>query len=205
MRTPSKYQLASIAAATIIASYLAVTAGMKISQSPQPLDIPPMLLAQAANSDYYLKIEGIEGESTDEMHKGQIEIMSYTWGMSNSGSMAASSGAGAGKTSFTSIRITTAVSKASPLLFESVATGKHFPSATLSLVKSDGGQEFMKVTLSDVLISSYQTTGNSGEAPTESFRLNFAKIEYEYTPQSPDGSMEATVKAGYDLAANKKV
>ena len=63
----------------------------------------------------------------------------------------------------------------------------------------------MKVTLSDVIISSYQTTGMSGGAPLESFKLNFAKIEYEYTPQKPDGSLDAPVKAGYDLALAKKV
>lgn len=205
MRKTNKYQLASIAAATILVSYVAVTAGMQFSKSPQSLDIPPVLLAQAANVDYYLKIEGIDGESTDDIHKGQIDIQSFSWGMSNSGSMAAGSGGGSGKVSFTSIRMSTALSKASPMLFEAVAIGKHFPSATLTLVNSERGQEFMKVTLSDVMVSSYQTNGMSGNSPTESFRLNFAKIEFEYKPQSSDGSMEATVKAGYDLATNKKV
>jgi type VI secretion system secreted protein Hcp len=174
--------------------------------SPQSLDLPPVLLAEAAAVDYFLMIEGIEGESASETHRGQIEIDSFSWGMSNSGSMAAGGGGGAGKTSFSSLRVATTVSKASPKLFESVATGKHFPSATLTLVDSEQrGQEIMKVTLSDVIISSYQSSGASGSAPTESFKLNFAKIEYEYTPQKPDGSLDAPVKAGYDLALNKKV
>ncbi len=203
MFTPNKFQLAAIVAASIL---VAITAAMQTNQNPRSLDIPPVLLAEGAAVDYFLKIEGIDGESTNEMHKGQIEIMSFSWGMSNSGSMAAGSGGGAGKVSFGSVRIMTTVSKASPVLFESVATGKHFPTATLTVVNSEQrGQEYMKVTLSDVLISSYQTGGMSGEAPTESFRLNFAKIEYEYTPQNPDGSMDAPVKAGYDLALNKKV
>ena len=206
MRRPSTYQLASIVAATVLVSYMAATAAMQTRQIPQSLDLPPVLLAEAASVDYFLKIEGVEGESMSETHKGQIEIDSFSWGMSNSGSMAAGGGGGAGKVSFTSLRLTTIVSKASPMLFESVATGKHFPSATLTLVDSEQrGTEFMKVTLSDVMISSYQTAGVSGGAPTESFRLNFAKIEYEYTPQSSDGSMDAPVKAGYDLALNKKV
>ena len=156
--------------------------------------------------DYFLKIEGIDSESSNEGYKDHIEIDSFSWGMSNSGSMASGGGGGAGKVSFTSIRLTTEVSKASPKLFESVATGKHFPSATLTLVDSEQrGQEFMKVTLSDVIISSYQTTGMSGGAPLESFKLDFAKMEYEYTPQKPDGSLDAPVKAGYDLALAKKV
>jgi type VI secretion system secreted protein Hcp len=204
MRTPNKVQLASIAAASILASYIAATAGMQNS-SLQSLDIPPVLIAEAAAVDYYLKIEGIEGESASDTHKGQIEIDSFSWGMSNSGSMAAGSGGGAGKASFTSLRVTTAVSKASPMLFESVVTGKHFPSATMTLIDSEQRGQFMKVTLSDVMISSYQTAGASGETPAESFRLNFAKIEYEYTPQKADGSLDTPVKAGYDLAQNKKV
>jgi type VI secretion system secreted protein Hcp len=190
-------------------SYIAITAVMQMApgnQTPQSLDIPPVLLAEGAAVDYFLKIEGIDGESTDEMHKGQIEIMSYSWGMSNSGSMAAGGGGGAGKVSFSSIRFVSPVSKASPMLFESVATGKHFPTATLSVVNSElRGQEFMKVTLTDVMISSYQVSGQSGDAPTESFKLSFSKIEYEYTPQSEDGSLDAPVKAGYDVAANKKI
>jgi type VI secretion system secreted protein Hcp len=205
MRTPSNVQLASIAAASILAGYIVATAGMQAG-SPQSLDLPPVLLAEAAAVDYFLMIEGIEGESASETHRGQIEIDSFSWGMSNSGSMAAGGGGGAGKTSFSSLRVATTVSKASPKLFESVATGKHFPSATLTLVDSEQrGQEIMKVTLSDVIISSYQSSGASGSAPTESFKLNFAKIEYEYTPQKPDGSLDAPVKAGYDLALNKKV
>lgn len=209
MRKPTKVQLASIAAVSVLLSYVAVVAGMQMltkKQNLQSLDIPPVLLAEGAAVDYFLKIEGIEGESTDEIHKGQIEIMSFSWGVSNSGSMAAGSGAGAGKASFSSIRLITAVSKASPMLFESVATGKHFPTATITIVNSEQrAQEFMKVTLSDVLISSYQLNGQSVEVPIESFKLNFAKIEYEYTPQKPDGSMDTTVKAGYDLAQAKKL
>ncbi|MGI0036842.1 MAG: type VI secretion system tube protein Hcp [Nitrososphaera sp.] len=205
MRTPNKVQLASIAAASILAGYIALTAGMQ-SSPPQSLDIPPVLLAEAAAVDYFLKIEGVDGESTSETHKDWIEIQSFSWGMSNSGSMAAGGGGGAGKASFSSLRLTTDISKASPKLFEACATGKHFPSATLTLVDSEQrGLEFMKVTLSDVIISSYQSAGTSGEFPAESFRLNFAKIEYEYTPQKADGSMDAAVKAGYDLALNKKV
>lgn len=205
MRTPNKVQLASIAAASILAGYIVATAGMH-SSTPQSLDIPPVLLAEAAAVDYFLKIEGIDGESTSEAHKNQLEIDSFSWGMSNSGSMAAGGGGGAGKVSFSTLRLTTPISKASPKLFEACATGKHFPTATLTLVDSEQrGQEFMKVTLSDVIISSYKTTGMSGEAPVESFSLNFAKIEYEYTPQKLDGSMDSSVKAGYDLALAKKV
>ena len=94
------------------------------------------MTADAAAVDYFLKIEGIEGESIDDRHKGEIDIMSFSWGMSNSGTFASGGGSGAGKVSFGSIRLNTPVSKASPMIFESVATGKHFPTVTLSAVKT---------------------------------------------------------------------
>ena len=75
-----------------------------------------------------------------------------------------------------------------------------------SVVKTgQENQEFLKITLTDVIISSYQAGRMSGDIPMDSFKLNFAKIEYEYKPQSPDGSLDASVKAGWDLKENKKV
>jgi len=163
------------------------------------------MAADAAAVDYFLKIEGIEGESTAEGHRGEIKILSYSWGASNSGVFASGAG-GAGKVNFGSLRLTTAgVSIASPSLFDVVATGKHLPTATLTLAKADQGYDYLKVTLSDVVISSYQTAGAAGQVPIENIRLNFAQIEYEYTPQKPDGSLGTTVRAGWDLAANKRL
>lgn len=206
MKKTTMVQLTSGVAASVLVGYIAVFSAWQGNQQPQALDFPPVMIADAAAVDYFLKIEGIEGESIDDKHKGEIDIMSYSWGMSNSGSFAAGSGGGAGKVSFGTIRLTTAVTKASPMIFESVATGKHFPNVTISAVKTGAiGQEFLKVTLTDVIITSYQTGGVVGEVPTDSFRLNFAKIEFEYKPQSADGSLDASVKAGWDLKANKKV
>ena len=206
MKKTKKMQLTSVVAASVLLGYIAVSSAWQGNQQPQALDFPPVMTADAAAVDYFLKVEGIEGESLDDRHKGEIDILSFSWGMSNSGSFASGSGAGAGKASFGSIRVTTAVTKASPLIFESVATGKHIPNVTLSAVKTGAtGQEFLKVTLTDVVITSYQTGGTVGEVPTDTFRLNFAKIEIEYKPQKADGSLDASVNAGWDLQANKKV
>ena len=91
--------------------------------------------------------------------------MSYSWGMSNSGSSASGRGGGVGKVSFGSIRLSTGINKASPMLFEAVAKGKHFPTATISVLKTGQvEQEFLKVALTEVMISSYQTAGMSGGA-----------------------------------------
>jgi type VI secretion system secreted protein Hcp len=199
-------QLASVAAASVLVGYMVVISAWQGNQQPHSLDFPPVMTADAAAVDYFLKIDGIEGESFDDRHKGEIDVMSFSWGMSNSGTFASSGGSGAGKVSFGSIRLNTAVSKASPMIFESVATGKHFPNVTLSAVRTGAiGEEFLIITLTDVMITSFQTGGMVGEVPTDTFRLNYAKIEFEYKPQKADGSLDAPVKAGYDLKANKKV
>lgn len=159
-----------------------------------------------AAADYFLKIEGVEGESTDASHKGQIEIDSFSWGVSNSGSMAAGGGGGAGKASFSDLHFTKTVDKSSPKLMEAVATGEHLRSVDLVVRKAGGEQlEYYKVTLQDVVISGYSTTGSSGEAPSESISLNFSKIIFEYTPQNADGTAGAPLKTGYDLALAKKI
>lgn len=163
--------------------------------------------ASAASVDYFLKIDGIEGESTDRAHKGEIEIESFSWGVSQGGNRAAGGGGGTGKANFQDFHFTMQVSKASPKLFLATATGQHIKEAVLTARKSgENQQEYLKVTFTDLLISSYQTGGSSGDVvPTDEVSLNYSKIEIEYTPQKEDGSADTPVKAGYDLKANKKV
>ncbi|MBS3925092.1 MAG: type VI secretion system tube protein Hcp [Nitrosarchaeum sp.] len=159
--------------------------------------------ASAASVDYFLKIDGVPGESTDDKHKGWIEIESFSWGASQSS--ATSGGGGAGKVSISDFSFTSSASKASPKLFEHVVTGKHIKDVTLQLCVAGEGREsqcYLDIVLSDVLVSSYQSQGSSGEQPTEQLSLNFSKIEFKY---QPIGSSEAPVKAGYDLKKNVKV
>jgi type VI secretion system secreted protein Hcp len=164
-------------------------------------------------SDYFLEIDGIKGESGDSKHKGEIELESWSWGVSLPRASAASGGGGgAGKVVFQDIHFTSRTSSASPQLFLSCATGQHIKKAVLTVRKAGGGQqEYYKVTLEDILVSSYQQgspeggDANQGTLPVDTFSLDFAKIELEYSPQKPDGSLDAPVKAGYDLKQNKKV
>ena len=102
-----------------------------------------------AASDYFLKIDGVDGESKDDKHKGEIDIMSWSFGASQSGSIAAGGGGGAGKVIMQDFHFTKSVDKASPKLFEAIATGKHLKEAKLVL-RSDGGQmiKFLKMSLS---------------------------------------------------------
>jgi len=160
-------------------------------------------------SDYLLELDGIKGESSDSKHKGTIDIESFSWGVSQPASATAGrGGSGGGKAVFQDIHFTTKLSSASPQLFLTCATGQHIKKAVLFVRKSGGDQqEYYKVTLEDLLVSSYEQSGGGGEdtAPTDSFSLNFARIELEYSPPRADGSTDAPVKAGYDISANKKV
>ncbi len=158
--------------------------------------------------DYFLDIDGIKGESTDDKHKDKIDLESWSWGESNSGAHGAGGGGGAGKVAMQDFHFVMKVNKASPELMLACATGKHIPKATLICRKAGGTQgEFLKVTMSDLLVSSYQTggSGHGGVLPTDQISLNFSKIEWDYKPQKKDGSLDASVKAGYDVKANKKV
>jgi type VI secretion system secreted protein Hcp len=158
--------------------------------------------------DFFLRIDGIEGESVDDRHKNEIEVLSWSWGESQTGmSAAGGGGGGAGRINMQDFHFTTKVNKAGPKLMIACATGEHISSAKLICRKAGGEQwEYMTWTLTDVLVSSYQAGGTEGNTiPMEQFSLNFAKIEFEYKPQKPDGSLDAPVKAGYDLKAYTKV
>lgn len=134
-----------------------------------------------AQVDYFLKLAGIDGESTDAQHKDEIEVLSFSWGVSNSGTIGTvGGGAGAGKATLQDFHFVANFNKASPTLMQYCATGKHIQDAVLIGRGARGtGDEFYKVKLFDILITSYQTGGAGGDqVPTDSFSLNFAKIDY---------------------------
>lgn len=171
-------------------------------------DIFALQYADAAQVDYFLKVDGIEGESTHPNHGNEIEVLSWSWGVSNSGSFSGGGGGGAGKASFSDISITKTLDKSSPKLFLATASGEHIKevklagSTTLSPDKKDTkSQDYYIITLTDVIISSYQTGGSSGDVvPTESVSFNFAKIKVEYKPQKPDGTLGDTISEEWDIA-----
>src|SRR6478736_7780020 len=110
--------------------------------------------------DAFLKIEGIQGESTDKAHKDEIEVFSFSWGTANTGTGSVGGGGGAGKASFQDLHFTMPISKAAPNLMLACATGKHIPEATLTCRKAGGSQvEFLKIKLADILVSSFSNGG----------------------------------------------
>jgi len=160
----------------------------------------------AQSVDMFIKIDTIPGESTDKDHTDEIDVDSFSWGATQSGSSASGGGAGSGKVSFQDFHFVHKVDKASPKLFEATATGKHIPKVEFTVRKAgDKPFEYIKITMSDVLISGFNAGGSGDKKPTEEVTLNFAKIEFEYTPQDADGKALDKVKAGYDLKAGTKV
>lgn len=197
-------QIASLAVATVLAAYV-----VSSSFAPKSLTAEQLLeiqYADAAQVDYFLKIDGIDGESTSDRHKNEIEIESFSWGASNTGATGAGGGGGAGKVTFQDIHFTKKLDKASPKLMLACATGEHIKDVVLvGELSGKRGQQFLEIKLTDVLVSSYQSGGSSGNIPTDSFSLNFAKIEFTYFPVNANGTLGEPVKAGWDVKENAEV
>jgi type VI secretion system secreted protein Hcp len=159
--------------------------------------------------DAFLKLDGIQGESQDKVHSGEIEIESFSWGATNPTTGASGGGGGTGKVSFQDLHFTMPTSTASPNLMLACATGRHIRTATLTCRKAGGTNalEFMKIKLSDCLVSSYSNgshvidTGFSALAgnedlPSDQMSLNFLKIDFLYTSQSTGETVETSFDAG---------
>ena len=155
--------------------------------------------------DYFLKLDGVKGESTDAKHKDEIDIESWSWGLTQSGAPGHGGGAGAGKATLQDFHFVMRLTRASPALMRACATGQHIKTATLTGRKAGKGQmEYLTFKLQDVLVSSYQTGGSEqADLPVDQVSLNFAKIEVAYREQEKDGSLGDATQFKYDLKANK--
>lgn len=151
----------------------------------------------------YMKYDGIDGEVMDPVMPGAIDVMSFSWGVSNAGSSGGGGGGGAGKASFSDLSFMSSVSKASPQLFLHCCSGKHIKKAVLSCRKAgERPVEYLRITMEDVMITGFQEGGDAHSVPTESISMNYTKIEIKYFYQRPDGQTEVH-RAGWDLKQNK--
>jgi type VI secretion system secreted protein Hcp len=156
--------------------------------------------------DMFLKIDGIEGDSTSDKYKGWIDVLSFGWGATNATTFSTSGGFGSGKVNIQDFSFVKQPDMATAKLFRGVATGQHFTSATLSLVKAGGSQvEFMKLKMSDVLVTGYQTGGSAGMLPAEQVSFSFSKVELSTAEQKADGTIGAWDTISFDIAASKSV
>ena len=154
--------------------------------------------------DMFLKIDDIEGESVDDVHAGEIDVLSWSWGMSQSGSTHTGPGGGAGKVNVQDLSFTHYIDKSSANLMMLCCNGKHFEEATLVVRKAgEMPLEYLILTMKGGLISSVSTGGSGGEDRlTENVTLNFSEFKTEYVPQMADGSGDASIIIGWNIAKN---
>jgi type VI secretion system secreted protein Hcp len=156
--------------------------------------------------DYFIKFDGIKGESADAKHKDEIDIESWSWGATQQADSGTGSGRGTGKVSMQDFHFVMTLNRASPGLLKACATGNHIKEATLSARRAGKGQQdYLTFKFHDVIISSFQTGGSesASTSPMEQVAFNFSKLEMEYKPQKVDGSLGAPVHFKYDLKASK--
>ncbi|NDR59046.1 Hcp family type VI secretion system effector [Aliiruegeria sabulilitoris] len=158
--------------------------------------------------DMFLDIEGeIEGESQDHVHADEIDVLAWSWGMSQSGTFHVGGGGGAGKANFQDLSVTKWVDRSSPVLMLYCSNGDHFSKAVLTVRKAGKDPvEYIVITMTDVLITSVSTGGSGGEDRlTENVTLNFRQVEVNYKQQGPQGDVVDEKDYGWNIAENVQV
>jgi type VI secretion system secreted protein Hcp len=160
--------------------------------------------SDSGHMDIVLKVDGIDGESLIQDHEGEIDVLAWSWGATQSVSMVGGGGAGASKVNVEDLSLTKYVDKASIDLLRACFSGAHLSEATL-IVRKSGGEplDYMVITMSSVIVTSVSTGGSGGdERLTENVTLNFAKVTVSYTPQKDDGSGDADIVFTWNIEKN---
>jgi type VI secretion system secreted protein Hcp len=156
--------------------------------------------------DMFLKLSnGLEGESRDKSRPKQIDVLAWSWGMSQSGTTHVGGGGGAGKANFQDISVTKWVDKSSPKLMQACAKGTHIDTGELVVRKAgDTPLEYIKIELEDIMVTSVSTGGSGGEDRlTENVSLNFCKFKVSYQEQDDKGAKKGgAVEFGWNIAEN---
>jgi type VI secretion system secreted protein Hcp len=164
-------------------------------------------------SDMFLKVDGIDGESSDDKHPGEIEVLSYSWGVKQqrSGSASSAGSLSTGRADFSDFSIVKAIDKASPTLALACADGTHLKSVKLELCRAGGDkQPYMEYKFSDVIITSFRPGGNNNgdteTLPLEEVSFAYGKAEWKYTQTKVQGGKgSGNVAGGWDLTKNAKL
>lgn len=153
--------------------------------------------------DYFLKIDGIEGESQDEKHKNEIQLMSWSWGASNVSSVSGTGGSGAGKADLSDFSCMVYFDKSTPKFFKSICKGTHIAKGTMSAVKSGAdGKPYLKVDFTELFVTGLQMSA-SGEVPTVSLSFTYNEIKMDYSTQDEKGNVASTGPVTFSTKANK--
>lgn len=153
--------------------------------------------------DYFLKLDTVEGESTDEKHKNQIQLLSFSWGASNTSSVAGTGGSGAGKADLSDFSVMTFFDKATPKLFKGLCLGTHFKTGTVEAVKSGSdGKPYLKLDFKELFCTSVQVSA-SNEIPAVSLSFSYNEIKVDYSAQNEQGNLVSTGAVTYNVKENK--
>ncbi|PZO68124.1 MAG: type VI secretion system tube protein Hcp [Paracoccus denitrificans] len=159
--------------------------------------------------DIFLKLSNnIKGEAQDDTHRDEIDVLSWSWGLTQSGTTHIGSGGGGGKVNVQDISLTKYVDRATNDLIKRCTSGEHIENGELIVRKSGGTTpvEYFRIKLQGIMITSYQTGGSKDglDRVQESLNLNFRKFEVVYTMQETSGAAGAESMAGWDIAENKE-
>lgn len=162
-------------------------------------------------TDAYLKIQGVDGESTAHGFEKWIEIESFSWGAETPTRVGPGAGGmSTGRVEISSFNVSKKVDASTPILFQYCCTGKHFPQATVALTKAGGGGQDLKFLTYDfkgLFVSSIQMAGGADRnaLPSDGLAFSFGSVEISYTPQDAKGGAGSPVRASYDVTKAKAV
>lgn len=155
--------------------------------------------------DMFIKIDGIEGESLDAVHKNEIQVLSWHWDVSQHSNMHSGSGGGSGKATVSDFCFEHYVDKASPNLLSYCLTGKHIKNIQFVVRKAGGDPlEYLIIKFLDVIITRVDVSGSVEDEsrPREEIRFSFTKVTQDYVTQNAEGTKSGVISASYDVKAN---
>jgi type VI secretion system secreted protein Hcp len=153
--------------------------------------------------DYYLKLDQIDGESSDDKHKNEIQLMSWSWGAAQVSSVAGTGGSGAGKADLSDFSVMTYFDKATPKFFKSICAGTHVKTGTMSAIKSGAdGKPYLKVDFKEMFVTNLSISGSS-EIPTVSISFSYNEIKIDYSTQNEQGNITSTGAVTFNTKENK--
>jgi len=156
------------------------------------------------SSDFHIKFDGVEGEATHKDHKGEIEVLSWSWGVSNASGSVSGGGSGKGKANPGEFHFVHNYDKASPVLSKNCVSGKHFKDMVMTCRKAgEGQQDYLKITLKEVFISSVTPGGSQGGDVVESVACTYKDVEFVYKAQDDKGAVKGDVKFGWNVATTE--
>ena len=156
--------------------------------------------------DMFFVVDGIKGESKDKAYKESIDVLAWSWGLSNSGSFHTGGGGGSGKVNVNDISFTKYVDKSSADLQLFCCNGKHVPKAKLIVRKAgENPLDYLTIELTDVFVTGVSSGGSRGEERlTETIQLNFSKVHFKYMVQDEKGAGKDGGQYTWDVAGNTK-